>query len=794
MKKLFYVSMAALTLGSCTNDLSEDIALLQKEVIEISLPSVETRTIMDGNSVKWETTDHIGIFKTNQSGYANNDFTLKTGSGTTTATFEAEKSTGETSVLAYYPYNADASYDGTTLTIPLSATYTYGATTHAVMAAQLSNGTTDNIAFKNAGTLVAITIKNIPTGYTNAVMSATEKIAGNGKVTFKDGVPTLAIADNVSSTSISIDFSTNTDASKTFYFPVPVGDYANGLTIKLTGTDVEDKVVGTLKNSTTDTKFSAKRNEIHRHAITYNDQATGGIEEVVSDAKTLKEKLEEGATVSLDQSITLTEEVTVNNTSIIDLNGYDLNVGGNTITVANGASLTINNSQAATASAYSLSRATTEGATISSTTDIIKASENSIINISEGVNLTTSGAKSCCIWVPNGANGVTVNTAGNLSNTTAGAATIYVNGNVTSGTINVTGGSVKHSADVAIYIAGNADLTISNAEVEGTTGVEIRAGKLIVNEGAAIKATAASFSATANGNGSTSTGAAVAVTQHSTNYNLNATINGGTLEGVKALYEEDTCDDNVSGISMSVNGGTFNGEIYSENCSAFITKGTFSDASAFDYLADGASVTIGNNMELTKAISISNKVTIDLNGKKIENKTADSTTGLDTAKDECIVFFVNGSDAELTINDNATGAEVVATGDGSTSYYNVAVWAMNNAKVTINGGTFTNTADPANDGCDLIYGRNGATISITDGTFKAGAIRSNLGGGIYGVLNCKDANTSIAQSTITISGGKYYEFGATEASKVGNGEVVLLETGYKWSEKDNDNYYSVVKE
>lgn len=198
-------------------------------------------------------------------------------------------------------------------------------------------------------------------------------------------------------------------------------------------------------------------------------------------------------------------------------------------------------------------------------------------------------------------------------------------------------------------------------------------------------------------------------------------------------------------------------------------------------------VVLNNNVILTDAITINKAVTIDLNGYTIENKSANNTTKLGNAADECIVFYVDGAEANLTLN-ATNGGKVIATGDGSTSYYNVAVWVTNGATTTINGGEYSNTADPNNDGCDLIYGRDGGKIFVTGGTFEAGAIRSDLGGGIYGVLNCKDTKGS----TITVSGGKFYEYGAAEAAKVGNGEVVLLEPGYEWSEKDNENYYSVV--
>lgn len=336
MKRVFYVSMFALALGSCTNDFSEDATLFQKEVVNVSLPNVDSRTIMDGNSVKWESADHIGIFKTSGSNYANNDFVLKTGANTTSATFEAEKTTGETNALAYYPYNANASYNGTSLTLPLESEYAYGATTHAVMAAELSNGSATNIAFKNAGTLVAITVKNIPQGYTHAVMTAAEKIAGNATVTFSNGTPTLAIANDASSTSISIDFTENADVSKTFYFPVPVGEYSQGLKITLTGDQQEEKVVGTLKNSNTDATFSAKRNEIHRHTVTYNDQASGGIEEVVADAATLKEKLAEGAAITLGDEVTELSasdlSVPAGVSSVLDLNGKTLKLDATSTT------------------------------------------------------------------------------------------------------------------------------------------------------------------------------------------------------------------------------------------------------------------------------------------------------------------------------------------------------------------------------------------------------------------------------------------------------------------------------
>ncbi len=379
---------------------------------------------------------------------------------------------------------------------------------------------------------------------------------------------------------------------------------------------------------------------------------------------------------------------------------------------------------------------------------------------------------------------------------------IEING----GWISSLGGEIHQdlgSETLGIYHPQNGTLKIYGGTIKGyESAVEMRGGELVVDGGwFEVEGVTTEFSTRPNSNGNTVIGAAIAISPHQ-GRTVKATINNAYLKGPHTLHEEYMYDGEVPQIELSMSnisfetGEGYEGDVYSENCKEFIT-GNFvaKRGSILNYLGEGAEVHVESNMEITKAIPITKTVTVYLNNYTIENKTAASTTGLDDAEDECIVFFANGEDANLTIN-ATNGGKVVATGDGEKSYYNVAVWAMNNANVTINGGEFSNTADPEKDGCDLIYGRNGANISITGGTFKAGAIRSNLGGGIYGVLNCKDKNENngITQSTITLSGGKFYEFGSTEASKVGSGEVILLESGYKWTDKDSDGYYSVVQE
>lgn len=715
-------------------------------------------------------------------------FTLNGTGGNSSGTFSGTLlgENAKASQYAVYPNILVPSLNNGSLSVVMPTEYDYGNKSdsefgqsgisfNAPMLAQFTEfdaTSTPNLSFKHLGGVFCFKLVNIPAGSDKFVFSVNKAITGSHTVDLTDAskpfIKTVTVDNETATTNneVTIKFAANETVATTrvFYIPVPTGTYG-----KFTW-----KVYDDTEEKSSFTSSETASNEVERGTLVKMPtftcaNATGTITTEVGSAEALSNALSAGNSVVLTGEVTLDAKLEVNNDASIDLNGQSLNMGDNTIEVAVGKSLTLTNS--GTPAAYSGRAVETAG--ITSSSDIITASAGSKIIIGEGVNLTTTGAGMCCIFVPgsdvnNIANNVTIESKGTLLATQAGAATIYVNGNVTSGTINISGGSVKHEADVAIYIAGNADLTISGeAEISGTTGVEVRAGSLTV-ENAKVSATGNPLNATPNGNGTTTVGAAIAISQHTTNYAIKAKIKDGTFEGVNALYEADLQAENqkATDVTLDVSGGTFNGEVYSASCSNFISGGTFTKASAFDYLANEASVVVGDDMTLTKAIHITNEATIDLNGKTIENQTAAITTGLAVTEDECFVFFVDGQYANLTIN-ATNGGKVNAAGENDKSDYNVAVWATDNAKVTINGGEFTNAKDTDGDGCDLIYARGGATITINEGSFQS-YIRSTLGGGVYDVLNCKD-NTS---SKITVNGGKFQNY-VPSYENVGNDEVVL---------------------
>ena len=152
--------------------------------------------------------------------------------------------------------------------------------------------------------------------------------------------------------------------------------------------------------------------------------------------------------------------------------------------------------------------------------------------------------------------------------------------------IAISGGSVITDGNApAIYHPQYGTLTIENTEVKGATGIEMRAGQLTISGGSTIEATASAFEETPNGNGSTMTGVAVAVSQHTTNLPVSVTIEGGTLKGVKAVYEKDLQDGATENITLSLKGGTFEGEVESQNADGFISGGSFTDPVADELLA-----------------------------------------------------------------------------------------------------------------------------------------------------------------------------------------------------------------
>ncbi len=131
--------------------------------------------------------------------------------------------------------------------------------------------------------------------------------------------------------------------------------------------------------------------------------------------------------------------------------------------------------------------------------------------------------------------------------------------------------------------------------------------------------------------------------------------------------------------------------------------------------------------------------------------------------------------AQFTIN---ADVYAVYTKDTSgTTGGAMAVSADGNSKVIINDGDFRQVSVPADDPvCDLIYALGNATIEINGGTFKATDPTRTL--------NCKDGSNA----KITVKGGSFYKYDPSHPT-LGDNEVFVA-AGYH-VEQDGD-WFNVV--
>ena len=241
-------------------------------------------------------------------------------------------------------------------------------------------------------------------------------------------------------------------------------------------------------------------------------------------------------------------------------------------------------------------------------------SDYTVVNI--GKDITLRGWTGVFIDQDNGlCYGVKVNCSAKIEKTESfekDASGIYINGSIkaTEGNVPVVNldGCRINVKSAGIYAAGFAIWNLKNCDIiAANAAVEIRAGEMVI-DGGNYEATADPLTVTPNGNGATVEGAAIGVSQHTTNLPTSVTIKKGTFRGAYSIWEKDVQDEIARDvITLSVENGAFNGSVYSQNNASFIKGGTFSDAPAQDYLAEGyASVTASANPLTYKVVSVEN--------------------------------------------------------------------------------------------------------------------------------------------------------------------------------------------
>ncbi len=362
---------------------------------------------------------------------------------------------------------------------------------------------------------------------------------------------------------------TKTSSEITFTISVPDALKREG--IKVTVIRVHDGVVTPLE--TTEVKdtegkiigYSFKTDRFSTYAVTYT-------------ATVLPAPV--NGVITLTENVALADTVVITEDTVIDLNGFVIKGEKATNFHITSGTLTVKDSSTDSTGAILVDGEAFRVGVKSATND---PADSVGLVIESGVDVTSSNDS--CVVIYAG----TLTTSGNLTNsgnyaTITGSGAPDCDGTV----ININGGSVTNTNNTAVYHPQVGTMTVKDGAITGTTGIEMRAGNLTV-EGGTITATG-TFSEASNGNGSTVTGVAVAVSQHTTNNAISVTIKGGTLscneEDAKALYEKDLVDDGDTDVTMSVIGGTFNGDVASENVKEFVSGGSFQTEVPAEFCAE----------------------------------------------------------------------------------------------------------------------------------------------------------------------------------------------------------------
>ena len=376
---------------------------------------------------------------------------------------------------------------------------------------------------------------------------------------------------------------------------------------------------------------------------------------------------------------------------------YDLTVSGGTVTSTDGAGITF----------YG-------GVMIDSAAELLDAGNTEsfkTLNLEGGVAVS----------------GYTFAVSGNGSSTEANSGTV----------INVGSATLKGELGVGIYQPQVGILNINaGANIQGSSGIEIRAGELNVT-GGNITATWEKLQTYPKqaGSGTSIDGAAIAISQHSTNKPIFVNIIDGNFTGPVALYEEDLLNEVANEqIEADITGGTFTSTqadmpaVSSENMDSFVSGGTFTEPVPAAYLEDGFTLTVGdgtygveeadelatvtrgeavyNFATLAEALTFAedgDTVTLLEGGGISEALTIDKDITFDLND---VTLYVNGAQGIVITADGVTvtGGSIIASAETRTAVYIdgakdvlledvkikanvVAVGAENGADVTLQNST-----------------------------------------------------------------------------------------------------------
>lgn len=304
----------------------------------------------------------------------------------------------------------------------------------------------------------------------------------------------------------------------------------------------------------------------------------------------------------------------------------------------------------------------------------------------------------------------------------------------------MTGGTITSVAEdaPALYLpAYYSTATITGGTITGGTGIEIRAGELSVSGDAQISGVGP-LESNPNGSGSTSSGAGIAVAQHTTKQPINVTISGNVkVVGTVALHESNPQKNDseaieqvkivVTGGALETNAPDASQAIYSEDCTGFVTGGTFNTELPGAVLADDSAMLVneeGSVSVMSEADAVAGAgAFVEKDGKRVYYTTPAAAENANPGASESIEVFA----VEVNGQKFATLKEGIAA-----------------AK---NGGTVTLLSDLSSD---QVSADKDKCINITESGTK---VTIDLAGHAITLDNADTISVSAPDVTLTVKNG-----------------------------------------
>lgn len=218
------VGAVLLALAGCSREplvQESGVEVLDAEIVSDAL----TRTSYDGTTGKfaWETGDEIALFLVKPGGTPRTQVTKvtpKTDASIGSFVYSKEKDYSRTG-YAVYPAEAAKSFDGSTLTLTLPASYPSGAAELPMVA--VNNGEQSDLAFKAACGLLRVKCDGLTA--TTVTVTLDRGVTGDFTVSDPSGAPAVnAVAASAANNTVTYTVS---GSSATLDVPLPCGNYSS---------------------------------------------------------------------------------------------------------------------------------------------------------------------------------------------------------------------------------------------------------------------------------------------------------------------------------------------------------------------------------------------------------------------------------------------------------------------------------------------------------------------------------------------------------------------------------------